>query len=73
MVSFPSVPASRELSPYSSPPAPTPAALVKPITGEARLPLGTTRLASSIRVMPGKASAEIFCPVEAESCLAKTT
>ena len=62
IVSLPSVPAKRWLSPYSSPAAPCPAALVNPITGPAKFPLGTIRFESAIIVMPGKASAEIFCP-----------
>src|SRR5271169_5010002 len=59
IVSLPSVPANRWLSPYSSPAAPRPDALVNPTTGAARLPFGTTRFESAISVMPGMASAVI--------------
>ena len=73
IVSFPAVPASWRLSPYSSPAAPWPDALVNPTTGAARFPLGTNRLESSMSVMPGMASAEIFCPVVWGSWRASTT
>ena len=59
IVSLPATPASRRLSPYSSPAAPWPAPFVNPTTGAARFPLGTSRLESAMREMPGKASAEI--------------
>ena len=67
IVSLPSTPARRWLSPNSSPAAPFPAALVNPTTGAARFPFGTSRLESAISEMPGKASAEIFCPVAWDS------
>ncbi len=72
-VALPGVPARRELSPNSRPPAPLPAAFVNPTTGVARFPFGTTLLESAISEMPGKASAEIFCPVAWGSWRATTT
>ena len=68
IVALPLVPASSLLYSYSSPAAPWPAALVNPTTGAARFPFGTTRLESAISEIPGKASAEIVCPVAWESC-----
>ena len=64
IVSLPSVPARRGLLPYSRPAAPCPAALVNPTTGPARFPFGTMRFESAIIVMPGKASADIFCATD---------
>ena len=37
---------------------------MNPTTGEARFPFGTSRLESAMSEMPGKASAEIVCPVD---------
>ena len=73
MVSFPAVPASTWLLPYSRPAAPCPAALVKPTTGAARFPLGTSRLESATNVIPGMASAAIVWPTDCGSCRARTT
>ncbi len=73
IVSLPLMPANFLLSPYSRPPAPCPAALVNPITGEAKFPLETTRLASSMVVIPGIASASICWPVDVATCRASTT
>ena len=73
IVSLPAEPASEWLSPYSMPAAPFPAALVNPITGEARLPFGTSRFESAINVMPGSESLVIVSTVACGSCRAKIT
>ena len=73
IVSLPSTPASRVLSPYSNPPPPLPAAFVNPTTGAARFPFGTSRWESAMSEMPGKASVEIVCPVDWGSWRARTT
>ena len=71
-VNLPDVPASFWLSPYSIPAAPPPA------VGEAdhrgrQSPLGTMRLESPTKVIPGKVSVEIFPALAWETCLASTT
>jgi len=55
-VSLPDRPASSLLYWYSRPAAPAPDALVRPSTGTASGPLGTTRRELSTTVMPGRFS-----------------